>query len=264
MVRSSPSSIGTSGLHPSVVSASVVSGRRTAGSSTGRSMWTTATRTGQLDDPAREVEHGQLVRVADVDRPGLVAAGQGEHPGHEVVDVADRPGLHAVAGHRHRLAAQRLPDEGGDRPPVVRAHPRPEGVEDPHDAGVDPVGPAVGRGHRLGEPLGLVVDAARAHRVDVAPVGLRLRVHLRVAVHLGGGGRARTGPPSPCQAQRVQRADRADLERLDRQLEVVDRRGRAREVQHHVDRPPDVDVVGDVGADQPEARVGRQVRDVVR
>ena len=38
--------------------------------------------------------------------------------------------------------------------------------------------------HRFGEALRLVVHAARADRVHVAPVGLLLRVHQRIAVHL--------------------------------------------------------------------------------
>ena len=57
------------------------------------------------------------------------------------------------------------------------------------------------------------------------------------------------------------RAERADLQRLDRQLEVVDRAGRAGPVQHEVDRPVDVDVARDVVADELEVAVA-QVGDV--
>ena len=59
------------------------------------------------------------------------------------------------------------------------------------------------------------------------------------------------------------RAERADLERLDRQLEVVDRAGGRGEVQDGVQRPGDVDVLGDVVVDEPEVGALRQVRDVV-
>ena len=52
----------------------------------------------------------------------------------------------------------------------------------------DAVDAVVGHGHGFGEALGLVVHAARAHRVDVAPVVLPLRVDQRIAVDLGGGG----------------------------------------------------------------------------
>jgi len=57
------------------------------------------------------------------------------------------------------------------------------------------------------------------------------------------------------------RAERADLERLDRQLEVVDWAGRARPVQHVVDRSVDVDVGGDVVADELKIALA-QMRDV--
>ena len=52
------------------------------------------------------------------------------------------------------------------------------------------------------------------------------------------------------QAERLVRAERADLQRRNRQLEVVDRARRARPVQHEVDRAVDVDVVGDVVLDE--------------
>ena len=63
------------------------------------------------------------------------------------------------------------------------------------------------------------------------------------------------------QAERLVRAERADFQRGNRQLEVVDRARRARPVQHDVDRPVDVDVVGDVVLDEHEV-AAREVRDV--
>ena len=94
----------------------------------------------------------------------------------------------------------------------------------------------VGHGHRLGEALGLVVDAAGADRVDVAPVGLGLRVHLRVAVDLAGRGQEEAGALGLGQAEGVVGAEAADLQGLDRHLEVVDGRRRAGEV--HARRRP--------------------------
>ena len=102
--------------------------------------------------------------------------------------VAERARLGAVAEHRDRPVLQRLAQERRDRAAVVRAHPRPVRVEDAHDRGVDALLAVVGHRQRLGVALGLVVDAARADRVHVAPVGLGLRVHLRVAVDLARRG----------------------------------------------------------------------------
>ena len=89
----------------------------------------------------------------------------------------------------------------------------------------------VGHDDRLGEALGLVVAAAEADRVDVAPVVLALRVLLGVAVDLAGAGQQVAGVLGLGQAERVVRAERADLERLDRILQIIDRAGRAGEVQ---------------------------------
>ena len=137
--------------------------------------------------------------------------------------------------------------------PSSRAHARAVGVEDAHDADVEAVVAVVGHRHRLGEPLGLVVDAARTDRVDVAPVGLGLRVDLRVAVDLAGRGQEEAGVLGLGQAERVVRAEAADLQRLDRHLEVVLRRGRAGEVQHaRRPRPATQQVVADVVLDERE------------
>lgn len=65
---------------------------------------------------------------------------------------------------------------------------------------------------------------------------------------LAGGSEQEAGALLLRQTEGVQGAQRADLERLDRQLQVVDRGG---EVQHRTDRPGQVHVVGDIGPDQP-------------
>ena len=57
------------------------------------------------------------------------------------------------------------------------------------------------------------------------------------------------------EAERVVRAERTDLERLDREFEVIDGAGRAGEVEHVVDRIADLQRVGDVVADELEARI---------
>ena len=83
----------------------------------------------------------------------------------------------------------------------------------------------------------------------------------RIAVDLGRGGDHEPRALGLGQAERFVRAERADLERRNRQLEVVDRAGRARPVQDHVDRAIHVDVVGDVVLDEHEVAAG-EMRDV--
>ncbi len=101
-----------------------------------------------------------------------------------------------------------------------------DGVEDPGDSDLDAVLAVVGERQGLGEALRLVVDPAGADRVDVAPVGLRLRVDQGVAVDLGGRGEQDARALVPGQAERLVGAERADLHGLDRPAQVVDRRGR--------------------------------------
>ena len=57
-------------------------------------------------------------------------------------------------------------------------HARAKRVEDACDAHLDSILVRVSIAKRLCNALGLVVACTRADGVDVAPVGLRLRVHL--------------------------------------------------------------------------------------
>ena len=150
---------------------------------------------------------------------------------------------------------------GRDRATVVRPHARAVGVEDPDDRRVDALLAVVRHRQRLGVALRLVVDAARADRVDVAPVGLRLRVHLRIAVDLARRGEQEPRALHLGEAERVVRAVRADLERLQRQAQVVDRARRAREVVDEVDRLRDLDVLRQV-VRQEDERVAAEMLDV--
>ena len=117
--------------------------------------------------------------------------------------------------------------------------------------------------HRFGEPLRFVVDAAGAHRVDVAPVGFLLRMFQRIAVDLRGRGEDERRAFLLGEAERLVGAERADLQRRNRQLEVVDRARRTGPVQHVIDLAVDVDVIRDVVLDEREVPV-HQMRDVGR
>ena len=58
-------------------------------------------------------------------------------------------------------------------------------------------------------------------------------------------------------------AKRAHFERLNRQLEVVDRACRAREMEYAVERALDLDVARDVLIGEAEASVSREMREVI-
>jgi hypothetical protein len=108
----------------------------------------------------------------------------------------------------------------------------------------------------------LVVHAPRADRVDVAPVRLVLRMDLRVAVDLARRRQQVPGAGGLREAERVVGTERADLQCLDRVLEVVPRARRAREVQDGVDGAFDVDVLGDVVLPQVEGGNAEKIFDV--
>src|SRR5581483_7827905 len=103
----------------------------------------------------------------------------------EVVDITEAPRLLAFAVYGDRLVLERLSDEIRHNTAVLHAHARAIRVEDPHEARVQLVRAVIGHRYRLGEALRLVVDAARADRIDIDPIVLALRFDERVAVDFG-------------------------------------------------------------------------------
>ena len=83
----------------------------------------------------------------------------------------------------------------------------------------------------------------------------------RVAVHLRGGGEQEARALGLGQAERVVRAQAADLEGLDGHAQVVDGRGGRGEMEDEVERTLEVDVVRHVVLDEHEV-AARQVLDV--
>ncbi len=240
-----------------------MSGHRRTGSSSGSgAKIELRSRPRQTDDRLRQLPDRDLVRVAEVERAGrLVGLAHEAHDAlDQIVDVAERAGLVALAVDRDRLAGQRLHDEVRHHAPVLRVHPGAVGVEDARHLDADLVLAQVVEEERLGAALALVVAGARADGVRAATVLLDLRVHLGIAVDLAGGGLEdlRAGPLG--QAQHVDGAVDAGLGRRHRIVLVVNRRGRAGHVVDVVHL--DVERERDVVPQDLEHRVVHQVHDV--
>src|SRR5690606_31736500 len=219
---------------------------------------------GELDDLPREVENRDLVGVYDVDGVGHIAEEQAIDALHRIVDVLEGSRLIALAVDGERLAMQRLIHESRQRPAIVEPHARSKRVEDANDAGLDAVIPMVGHGHGLSEAFGFVVDTAQARRVHITPVGLRLRMHQGIAVDLTRGGQQQAGTFVFGETERLVRAQRTDLQRLNGILQVVDRGGRAGKMKHIVQRSLDEEVVRDVELDELKAGISDEMGDVLR
>ena len=116
----------------------------------------------------------------------------------------------------------------------------------------------VGHGEGFGGPLGFVIDAAWADRVDVAPIGFGLGMHQRVAVDLGGGGEQEDRPPGVGQVEQVAGAECTHLQSLDRMRGVVDRGGGRGEMQDRVHRAAELEWLADVVPQELELGSGLQ------
>jgi len=120
--------------------------------------------------------------------------------------------------------------------------------------------PVVIEEQRFGAALSFVVARAHAHRIDVAPVRLRLRVDLRIAVHLAGRCLEDAATQPLGEPKHVDRAVDRSLRRLHRVVLVVDRRRGTSEVVDFVHL--DIQRKRHVVTDELESRIAVQVVDV--
>ena len=217
----------------------------------------------QVADDLCKLVHADLVRVAKVHGQRVVRPEQSQQPFDEVVDVTEAACLASVAIHRHRGARECLRHELRHSAAVIVTHARAKRIEDARNPDLHTAGVHVCHRERLGDPLRLVVDAARSDGIDVAPVRLRLRVHERIAVDLAGRREQNSRVLVLSQAEDIPGPERADLEGLQRMALIIDRRGKRREVQDRVDVAVDAPRAGDVFNTQAESRVVEQVADVV-
>ncbi len=208
---------------------------------------------GKPDDALGELQQCHLLRIANVDGVVHRSLHESPQPVDEIGDVLKRTRLCAVTKDSDGRTGQGLAHERGNRAPVLEPHARPERVEDPNDARIDPVIAVVCHRDRFAEALGFVVHAPRPNRIDVSPVVLALGMHERVAVHLGSRGEQEPRALSLRDAEGIVGTERADLQRLNRQLQIVEGRRGTREVQDPVEVTVEANVLGDVVLDEREA-----------
>jgi len=84
-------------------------------------------------------------------------------------------------------------------------------------------------------------------------------VFQRVAVDFGCGGEQELGALVERQAERVVCAKRPDLERLNRQFQIINRAGGGRKVQNRINRAGNVDIIGNIMPDEVEVGITCQM-----
>ena len=135
------------------------------------------------------------------------------------------------------------------------------GVEDANQVSVDAARAVISHDHRLGKPLGLVVDRAGADRIHVAPVTLPLRMLQRITITLRGGRVQKTGAMASSDFQGICDAYRADAQGFNSQSEILRRAGRRGKVEDVIYRPQ-VEGSAYIQLLEAEARFMAQVREV--
>jgi hypothetical protein len=132
-----------------------------------------------------ELADSKLPGIAEIDRPddGARSLHQLDEPGDEIVDIAEGARLRPVAEYRDVAVEKGLDDEGRDHAPVVGMRPRSVCVEDARHLDGQLVLAPIVKEQCLGTALALIVAGPRSDRVDVAPIGFRLRVDAWIAVN---------------------------------------------------------------------------------
>ena len=115
----------------------------------------------------------------------------------------------------------------------------------------------VGHGGGLGEALGFVVNGSRSDRIHVAPVALRLRMDLGVAVDLRRGREEEPSTLAVCEVEAVEASEGTDPQRGDRMFLVVTGRSGRCQVEDPVDVAVDLQLPRHVGFQEAEP-IGRQ------
>lgn len=94
-------------------------------------------------------------------------------------------------------------------------HARSVRVEDASDPDVNPVLIVVAVGEGFGYSLAFVVARSRTDRIDVAVVGLWLRMNVWISIHFGCACQKEARLGSFCQSEGVERTHKVGLDRLD-------------------------------------------------
>lgn len=178
----------------------------------------------EQENPQGQMKHRHLVRVAEIDRPGEVARAvhQGDQAVDHVVDETEAAGLCPVFADGDRLVPQGLDDEIADDTPIVLIHARAVCVEDSCDLDLDAVMTPVVEKESFGTPLAFIIAGSDAVRIDVAPVGLLLRMLLGVPVDSRGRSLQDSCLVADREIQQIDGAVHRGLERVDRVGLVVD------------------------------------------
>ena len=187
-----------------------------------------------VDDDLRQLTNREFCWVPKVYRSNDFVAGfhYADQVLYQIIDVAERPALHAVTVDGGVVVSQRQIRYDAV---VVGVHARAVCIEDLRHFDAKLVLTVIVEEQHFGTALALVVTGARPNRVHVAPIVFRLRVNGGIAVYLGGGGLQDPGLHALGEAQHVYGAVNAGLGRLHRVELVMNRGRRAGEVINVVD-----------------------------
>jgi hypothetical protein len=123
----------------------------------------------------RQQGHREFTRVTDVDRLGVAAFHQPDHPLDQIIQIAETARLAGIDIQRQRFAFKRLHDEVAHHPIVDRQHARPVGAEHAHQADLNPMHALVLKTQTLNNAFIFVAGAADGECTKATLTSLRLR-----------------------------------------------------------------------------------------
>lgn len=216
----------------------------------------------KINNGFSQFQHRAFNRIAEIHRAVKIvrAAHQLIEPIDQIVHIAKRARLFAVAVDRDRLVRQRLHNEVGYNAPIIRMHARAVSIENARDLYTHFVLSPIIHKKRFGAALAFVVTGADANRVNVSVIILDLRMDFGIAVHFAGRGLQDFCLYALGKAKHVDRTVHAGFGRLYRIKLIVHRGGRAGEVVDFIDF--DIQRESDVVPQQFKIRMQGQMADI--
>ena len=181
-----------------------------------------------------QLANGELMRIAQVDGPGGVAIHQADQALDQIVDITEGTTLAAVAIEGDRLTAQGLHDEIAHHTAIVGQHARAVGVEDARDPDLAAIHALVIEAEGFSDAIAHVVTGADTDRIHATAVALRLGMHVRIAIHLTGGGEQQASLYAAGQAEHVVSPEETGFGGFDRIDLVMNQRSGTGEVPEAV------------------------------
>ena len=137
-----------------------------------------------LADLISQLTNREFNWITEIERARDLTIHEADQTLHQILHVAKTARLTSIAIQSERFTAEGLHDEIAHHTTIIRQHSRTIGVENSGHTNLTAMHTLVVKAKGFSNTFAFVVTGANTMGVHIAPVTLRLRVHLGIAIHL--------------------------------------------------------------------------------